>query len=261
MNNKDEIKVDSFITYNTPYDAVDRVTHGSEYYYMGHCIVEYNNELYLADTLEEQIYTDEGSAHYMSGMGKHDYVGDITEEIDIPWLDEGTTKINCQYIDELKKIGKNGQLSKDVDIELERKIKEYISFSMLTSAENYCQHNEYDEDNYSINPNLEEVLKGKVDIELDYDSVTVSKNNMPYGKINATLESKDDKIILNIDGKEYYIEELLKNVQPVTKITNKVEVSSKKQELIDVLSDQQKKIEEQEKELAELKVQRRSLDE
>lgn len=261
MNNKDEIKVGSFITYNNPYDAVDRVTHGSERYYMGHCIVEYNNELYLADTLEEEIYTDEGSAYYMSGMGKHGYVGDITEEIGIPWIDEGTTKINYQYIDGLKKIGENGQLSEDVDIELERKIKEYVSFSMSTSAENYCQHNEYDEDNYSINPDLEEVLKGKGDIELDYDSVTVSKNNMPYGKINATLESKDDKIILNIDGKEYDIEELLKNVQTFTKIKNTVEVSNEKQELIDVLSDQQKKIEDQEKELAELKEQRRSLDE
>ena len=98
MDRKNDIKVDSFIHLGNYY-SLDRVTHGSEDYSMGHCLVEYNNELYLADTLEEEIHTDEGSNFNLSGMGKHDYVGDITEEIGIPWLDEGNTNISYRCID------------------------------------------------------------------------------------------------------------------------------------------------------------------
>ena len=85
MDRKNDIKVDSFIHLGNYY-SLDRVTHGSENYNMGYCLVEYNNELYLADTLEEEIHTDEGSNFNLSGMGKHDYVGDITEEIQIKIL-------------------------------------------------------------------------------------------------------------------------------------------------------------------------------
>lgn len=104
MDNKDKIKVDSFILHNYPYSELDRVTHGSEAYYMGYCIVEYKEELYLADVLEEEIYTDEGSMYDLSGMGKHNSVGDITDELDIPWLREGGTDIQYRCIDNLRKI-------------------------------------------------------------------------------------------------------------------------------------------------------------
>ena len=50
MDRKNDIKVDSFIHLGNYY-SLDRVIHGSEDYSMGHCLVEYNNELYLADTL------------------------------------------------------------------------------------------------------------------------------------------------------------------------------------------------------------------
>ena len=261
MDRKNDIKVDSFIHLGNYY-SLDRVTHGSEDYSMGYCLVEYNNELYLADTFEEEIHTDEGSNYNLSGMGKHDYVGDITEEIGIPWLEEGNTNISYRCIDGVKKIGENGQLSEVKDNELLKKLKKFVSFSMSTSAENYCEHDEYNEDSYSINPELEEV-SGKVDIELEYDSVIVSKDNMPYGKINATLESKDGEIILNMNGKEYVLDRVSENAKEngSTSLNNTVINEEKRQELIAILTEQQKTIEAQEKELADLKSQRRSLNE
>lgn len=260
MDRKNYIKVDSFIHLGNYY-SLDRVTHGSENYNKGYCLVEFNNELYLADTLEEEIHTDEGSNYNLSGMGKHDYVGDITEEIGILWLEEGNTNISYRCIDGVKKIGENGQLSEVKDNELLKKLKEFVSFSMSTSAENYCEHDEYN-DSYSINPDLEEVSE-KVDIELGYDSVTVSKDNMPYGKINATLESKDGEIILNMNGKEYVLDRVSENAKEnsSTSLNNTVINEEKRQELIAILTEQQKTIEAQEKELVDLKSQRRSLNE
>ena len=57
MDRKNDIKVDSFIHLGNYY-SLDRVTHGSENYNKGYCLVEFNNELYLADTLEEEIHTE-----------------------------------------------------------------------------------------------------------------------------------------------------------------------------------------------------------
>ncbi len=257
MSNKAEIKVDSFVSYDNPYDAVNKVTHGSEYYYKGYCLIEYNNELYLANTLEEVIDTDEGSAYNLSGMGKHDYVGDITEEIGMPWIGEARTNIDYIFIEGLKKINENGELSRDVDAELEEKIKEYKSISVSTNDENYM---EQEDKGVSINPHLEEIIKEQLNIDIGYDTVTVSKDNIPYGRINATLELKDNKLILHMNEKEYVLDEL-QETKKENSLNNTVISEEKKQELINILTKQQEKIAEQEAELSELKDKRRSLDE
>ena len=95
------------------------------------------------------------------------------------------------------------------------------------------------------------------------DCVIVSKDNMPYGKINATLESKDGEIILNMNGKEYVLDRVSENAKEnsSTSLNNTVINEEKRQELIAILTEQQKTIEAQEKELADLKSQRRSLNE
>ena len=260
MSNKAEIKVDSFVSYDNPYDAVNKVTHGSEYYYKGYCLIEYNNELYLANTLEEIIDTDEGSAYNLSGMGKHDYVGDITEEIGMPWIGEARTNIDYTFIEGLKKINENGELSRDVDAELEEKIKEYKSISVSTNDENYM---EQEDEGVSINPHLEEIIKEQLNIDIGYDTVTVSKDNIPYGRINATLELKDNKLILHMNGKEYVLDRVSESAKEnsSTSLNNTVINEEKRQELIAILTEQQKTIEAQEKELADLKSQRRSLNE
>ena len=121
MENK-IVKVDSFETYENPYNTIDRTSHGSESYYAGHCLLEYNNELYLADTLEEIINTDEGSSYNPSGASKCSCVGEITEELGIPWIDEENINVEYLYIDDVHKIGENGQLLHNVDEELKEKI-------------------------------------------------------------------------------------------------------------------------------------------
>lgn len=257
MSNKDELKVDSFVYYDNPYDAVNRVTHGSEYYYRGHCLIEYNNELYLADTLKEEIETDEGSGYNLSGMGKHDYVGDITEEIGIPWIGEASTNIDYTFIEGLKKINENGQLSRNVDAELKEKIKEYRSISVSTNDENYM---EQEDEVVSINPHLEEIINEQLNIDIGYDTVTVSKDNIPYGRINANLELRDNKLILHMNEKEYVLDEL-QETKKENSLNNTVISEEKKQELLDILTKQQEKIAEQEAELSELEDKRRSLDE
>lgn len=257
MSNKDELKVDSFVYYDNPYDAVNRVTHGSEYYYRGHCLIEYNNELYLADTLKEEIETDEGSGYNLSGMGKHDYVGDITEEIGIPWIDETRTNVDYTFIEVLKKINENGELSENVDAELKEKIKEYKSISVSTNDENYM---EQEDEGVSINPYLEEIINEQLNIDIGYDTVTVSKDNIPYGRINATLELRDNKLILHMNEKEYVLDEL-QETKKENSLNNTVISEEKKQELLDILTKQQEKIAEQEAELSELEDKRRSLDE
>lgn len=257
MSNKDELKVDSFVYYDNPYDAVNRVAHGSEYYYRGHCLIEYNNELYLADTLKEEIETDEGSGYNLSGMGKHDYVGDITEEIGIPWIDETRTNVDYTFIEVLKKINENGELSENVDAELKEKIKEYKSISVSTNDENYI---EQEDEGVSINPHLEEIINEQLNIDIGYDTVTVSKDNIPYGRINATLELRDNKLILHMNEKEYVLDEL-QETKKENSLNNTVISEEKKQELLDILTKQQEKIAEQEAELSELEDKRRSLDE
>ena len=199
MSNKDELKIDSFVFYDNPYDSVNRVTHGSEYYYKGYCLIEYNNELYLANTLKEEIETVEGSGYNLSGMGKHDYVGDITEEIGIPWIDEARTYVDYTFIEGLKKINENGELSENVDAELKEKIKEYKSISVSTNDENYM---EQEEEGVSINPHLEEIINKQLNIDIGYDTVIVSKDDIPYGRINATLELRDNKLILHMNEKK-----------------------------------------------------------
>ena len=257
MSNKDELKVDSFVYYDNPYYAVNRVTHGSEYYYRGHCLIEYNNELYLADILKEEIETDEGSGYNLSGMGKHDYVGDITEEIGIPWIDEARTNVDYTFIEVLKKINENGELSENVDAELKEKIKEYKSISVSTNDENYM---EQEDEGGSINPHLEEIINEQLNIDIGYDTVTVSKDNIPYGRINATLELRDNKLILHMNEKEYVLDEL-QETKKENSLNNTVISEEKKQELLDILTKQQEKIAEQEAELSELEDKRRSLDE
>ena len=86
---------------------------------------------------------------------------------------------------------------------------------------------------------------------------------MPYGKINATLESKDGETILNMNGKEYVLDRVPENAKEnsSTSLNNTVINEEKRQELIAILTEQQKTIEAQEKELADLKSQRRSLNE
>lgn len=229
----------------------------SEYYYRGHCLIEYNNELYLADTLKEEIETDEGSGYNLSGMGKHDYVGDITEEIGIPWIDETRTNVDYTFIEVLKKINENGELSENVDAELKEKIKEYKSISVSTNDENYM---EQEDEGVSINPHLEEIINEQLNIDIGYDTVTVSKDNIPYGRINATLELRDNKLILHMNEKEYVLDEL-QETKKENSLNNTVISEEKKQELLDILTKQQEKIAEQEAELSELEDKRRSLDE
>ena len=265
MDKENNIKVDSFIQFGNAY-SLDRVSHGSVDLYSGNCLVEYNGELYLADTLEEQIYTDEGSGFNFSGMGKHEDVGDLTRELGLPWLEEGNTNISYTYIDDIKKIGEDGQLSEVADYDFKKELRKLISFSMSTCANNYMS---YDEEYYelygeykdiSIDSSLRRMdLKG-IDISESYDSIKVSKDTMPYGKINATLEVIESKPILHLNGKDYDVDELMKNVQPITRLKRTSDITKEQQELIEVLSEQQKKIDAQEKELADLKSQRRSLD-
>lgn len=257
MSNKFEIKMDSFVSYDNPYDAVNRVAHGSEYYYKGYCLIEYNHELYLANTLKEVIDTDEGSAYNLSGMGKHDYVGDITEEIGIPWIDEARTNIDYLYIEGLKKIDENGKLTSNVDAELKEKIKGYKSVTVSTNDEKYIEHG--DEGN-SINPHIQEIINQQLNIDIGYDTVTVSKDNIPYGRINATLELRDNKLILHMNEKEYALDEL-QDTKKENSLNNTVISEEKKQELLYILAKQQDKIAKQEAELSELEDTRRSLDE
>ena len=266
MNKENDIKVDSFINLGSCY-SLDRVSHGSINFNAGNCLVEYNGELYLADIFEEKIYTDEGSSFNFSGIGKHEDVGDITRELGLPWLDEGTTNISYTYIDGIKKIGEDGQLSEVKEDDLKRKLKEFISFSMSTCANNYMS---YDEEYYelygeykdiSIDSSLEQMDLKRIDFSESYDSIKVSKDTMPYGKINATLKVIDNNLILHLNGKDYNVNKLMKNVQPITKTKRTPTVTKEQQELIDVLSEQYKKIEDQKQEIAELKVQRRSFDE
>ena len=257
MSNKAELKIDSFVFYDNPYDAVNRVTHGSEYYYKGYCLIEYNNELYLANTLKEEIETDEGSGYNLSGMGKHDYVGDITEEIGIPWIDEARTNVDYTFIEGLKKINENGELSENVDAELKEKIKEYKSIFVSTNDENYM---EQEEEGVSINPHLEEIINKQLNIDIGYDTVIVSKDDIPYGRINATLELRDNKLILHMNEKEYVLDEL-QETKKENSLNNTVISEEKKQELLDILIKQEEKIAEQEAELSELEDKRRILDE
>lgn len=257
MSNKDEIKVDSFVFYDKPYNAINRVTHGLEYYYKGYSLVKYNNKLYLANILREEIETDEGSGYNLSGMGKHDYVGDITEELNIPWIDEARTKIDYTFIDGLKKINKNGELSSDVGAELKEKIKEFKSISVSTDDENYMQQ---EDENISVNPILEQNIKNRLNIDISYSTVTISKDNIPYGRINATLELKYNKLILHMNEKEYVLDEL-QETKKENNLNNTVISEEKKQELLEILTKQQEKIVEQEAELSELEDKRRRLDE
>lgn len=257
MENK-EIKVGSFVTYENPYDSIDRVTHGSERYYMGHCLVEYNNELYLADTLEEVIDTDEGAGYCLSGMmRKHNYVSEILQELGIPMIGEARTNIDYILIDGLRKINKKGELTEDIDFELERKIKDYSSITISTNDENYMQYDDY---MILINPNLEETIKDDLNIDVGYDTVIVSKDNIPYGDINASIELIGNKILLHMDEKEYVLERFSRNTKETT-LNNTVISEEKKQELLKILNEQQAKIKSQENELANLREQRRKLNE
>lgn len=257
MNNKYKLKIDSFVYYDNPYYAVNSVTHGSEYYYKGYCLIEYNNALYLANTQKVVIDTNEGSAYNLSGIGKHDYVGDITEEIGIPWIDEARTNVDYTFIEGLSKIFANGELSSDVDTGLKEKIKEYKSISVSTNDENYMKQ---EDEGVSISPLLEKYLKEQLNIDIGYDTVTVSKDNIPYGRINATLELRDNKLIIHMNEKEYVLDEL-QETKKENSLNNMVISEEKKQELLDILTKQQEKIAEQEAELSELEDKRRSLDE
>ena len=227
MENKN-IKVDSFETYENPYNAIDRTSHGSESYYAGHCLLEYNNELYLADTLEEIINTDEGSSYNPSGASKCSCVGEITEELGLPWIDEGNIDVEYLYIDNVHKIGGDGQLLQNEDEELRKQIRDLVSISV--TSEN-------------------DIIEG---------CNSFSKNTMPYGKINASLEISNGKVILHMDGDRSYI----LSEEPKEKTLSEPLISQeKKKELLEILANQQKKIESQEKELADLKEQRRNLNE
>ena len=227
MENKN-IKVDSFETYENPYNTIDRTSHGSERYYAGHCLLEYNNELYLADTLEEIINTDEGSSYSPSGASKHSCIGEITEELGIPWINDGNINVEYLYIDDVHKIGEDGQLLHNVDEELKKKIRDLVSISV--TSENY-------------------ITEG---------CNSFSKNTMPYGEINASLEISNGEIILHMsDDRSYILSE-----NPKEKTLSAPLISpEKKKELLEILANQQKKIENQEKELADLKEQRRNLNE
>lgn len=227
MENKN-IKVDAFKTYENPYNTIDRTSHGSERYYAGHCLLEYNNELYLADTLEEIINTNEGSSYSPSGSSKCSCVGEITEKLGIPWIDEGNIDVEYLYIDDVHKIGEDGQLLYNRDEELKKKIRDLVSISV--TSEN-------------------DITEG---------CNSFSKNTMPYGKINASLEISNDEIILHMDDDRSYI----LSEKPKEKTLSAPLISpEKKKELLEILANQQKKIESQEKELADLKEQRRNLNE
>lgn len=227
MENKN-IKVDSFEIYENPYSAIDRMLHGSESYYAGYCLLEYNNELYLADTLEEIINTDEGSSYSPSGASKHCCLGEITEELGLPWIDEGNIDVEYLYIDNVHKIGEDGQLLQNEDEELRKQIRDLVSISI--TSEN-------------------DIMKG---------CNSFSKNTMPYGNINASLEISNGKVILHMDGDRSYI----LSEEPKEKTLSAPLISQeKKKELLEILANQQKKIESQEKELADLKEQRRNLNE
>ena len=81
---------------------------------------------------------------------------------------------------------------------------------------------------------------------------------MPYGKINASLEISNGEIILHMDDDRSYI----LSEKPKEKTLSAPLISpEKKKELFEILANQQKKIESQEKELADLKEQRRNLNE
>lgn len=227
MENKG-IKVDCFEIYENPYDTVDRVSHGSERYYAGHCLLEYKNELYLADTLEEIISTDEGSSYNPSGASKYSCVGEITDELDIPWIDEEDIDIDYLYIDDIHKIGEDGQLLDNEDEELRKSIRDLVSISI--TSEN-------------------EITEG---------CSSISKNTMPYGKINASLELSNGEVILHMgDDRSFILSEKPKEKTLSAPLMN----DEKKKELLDILVKQQQKIERQEKELANLKEQRRSFNE
>ncbi len=254
MANKEEndIKFSSFIHIKNCY-RYDRISHGSADLNMGHCLVEYNGDLYLADTFEESIYTDEGSAFDFSCMGKHESVLDITQEIGLPYLEFGNTHISYTFIDGIKKIGVDGQLYQVNDSNLLEKLKECVSFYMTTCAENYV---EYDENNnISINPCLEDLKKDGVNISDGYDSVEVSKDTMPYGEMTATLEIINEKAVLHLNGKDYDVGELIKNVQAVIKQNRFSNITQEQQKLIETLFEQQKQIKSQEQELSDLKSQ------
>ena len=227
MENKN-IKVDSFETYENPYNTIDRTSHGSESYYAGHCLLEYNNELYLADTLEEIINTDEGSSYSPSGASKHSCLGEITEEFGLPWIDEGNIDVEYLYIDNVHKIGEDGQLLQNEDEELRKQIRDLVAISI--TSEN-------------------DIIEG---------CNSFSKNTMPYGNINASLEISNGKVILHMDGDRSYI----LSEEPKEKTLSAPLISQeKKKELLEILANQQKKIESQEKELADLQEQRRNLNE
>ncbi len=227
MENKN-IKVDSFETYENPYNTIDRTSHGSESYYAGHCLLEYNNELYLADTLEEIINTDEGSFYSPSGSSKISCIGDITEELGLPWIDEGNIDVDYLYIDKVHKIDKDGQLLNNENEELNKKIRDLVSITVTTEEDIIEECNSF------------------------------SKNTMPYGKINASLEISNGIVTLNMDdGRIFILSE-----EPKEKTLSEPLISQeKKKELLEILEKQQVKIENQEKELADLKEQRRILDE
>ena len=227
MENKN-IKVDAFETYENPYNTINKTSHGSESYYAGHCLLEYNNELYLADTLEEIINTDEGSSYNPSGASKCSCVGEITEELGIPWIDEENINVEYLYIDDVHKIGENGQLLHNVDEELKKKIKDLVSISVT-----------YEND----------ITDG---------CNSISKNTMPYGEINASLEISNGEIILHRgDDRSYILSEKTKEKTLSAPLIS----AEKKKELLEILANQQNKIESQEKELANLKEQRRNLNE
>ena len=227
MENKN-IKVDAFETYENPYNTINKTSHGSESYYAGHCLLEYNNELYLADTLEEIINTDEGSSYNPSGASKCSCVGEITEELSIPWIDEENINVEYLYIDDVHKIGENGQLLHNVDEELKKKIKDLVSISV--TSEN----------------------------DITDGCNSFSKNTMPYGEINASLEISNGEIILHRgDDRSYILSEKTKEKTLSAPLIS----AEKKKELLEILANQQNKIESQEKELANLKEQRRNLNE
>lgn len=227
MENKG-IKVDCFEIYENPYDIIDRVSHGLERYYAGHCLLEDKNELYLADTLEEIISTDEGTSYSISGASKFSCVGEITDELDISWIDEGNIDIDYLYIDDIHKISEDGQLLDNEDKELRKMVSELVSISI--TSEN-------------------EIMEG---------CNTISKNTIPYGKINASIELSNGEVILHMGNDRSFI---LSDKSKEKTLRAPLMNDEKKKELLDILAKQQEKIESQEKELADLKEQRRSLNE
>ena len=190
--------------------------------------MEYKSELYLADTLEEIISTDEGTSYSISGASKFLCVGEITDELDIPWIDEGNIDIDYLYIDNIHKISEDGQLLDNADEELRKMVSELVSISI--TSEN-------------------EIMEG---------CNTISKNTIPYGKINASLELSNGEVILHMgNDRSFILSEKSKEKTLSAPLMN----DEKKKELLDILAKQQEKIESQEKELADLKEQRRSLNE